>query len=433
MRIKPLQTTSEIKNETESYTLYGFHIFIDGSEDEDNSFLNQGKKNEPDQEPQIGEDGAIDISQIVVEDDLPLRVSEIINCFKKTAGLRLRGSTPRTYERVFRQFANTMRIEKLTKRQIAGAKGKELLLSYLLDDKRVPLASRQVQNAALKTVWESGLGITYPINPRRDLGELPPVQRRQSPRDCDLVPMVKAIEHEEEPYLRALVLTILQLGVRPSHARLFRWHHVRYGQDGRPEAIITSGREPGNKCMVPIKARLPPDLADALVELKKSIPDARPEDPILPQRRRCGEYRTALEMTASQYHDQWLRFEQRHRLNHIAPVYLRHWISTICRRSGLSYPATNAMQGHKCGSANFRDRYDCPQDEEIFAEQARILPHGPIGFAWPKVEVTEALPTELTQALSKCLSGQMLPSQIPEMINAYVLRQIKRPASTIIA
>ena len=78
-----------------------------------------------------------------------------------------------------------------------------------------------------------------------------------------------------------------------------------------------------------------------------------------------------------------------------------------------------------------RNVYDHPDDEEIFAEQARVLPHGPIGFAWPKMEVTEAVPVELTDALSKCLSGQILPSQIPEIINAYLLRQMRRPENTM--
>lgn len=182
-----------------------------------------------------------------------------------------------------------------------------------------------------------------------------------------------------------------------------------------------------------MKARLPPDLADVLMDLKKSLPNATPESPIFPQRKRNGAYETALGMTLSQYQDQWLRFEKRHRLNHIAPVYLRHWVSTVCRRAGLSYAATNALQGHKCGFVNMRDRYDNPDDEEILAEQARILPHGTIGFAWPKMEVTEALPVELTEALGKCLSGTILPSQLQEMINAYLLRQMRRPATTMIA
>jgi len=393
--------------------------------------LATGEYHETVQQYQHGESEVI-VGQIAIEGDMSLRVGEIINCFKKTAGLRLRGSTPYTYERIFRLFASAMQIEKLTKRQLAGAKGKEALLNYLLDEEKVSLASRRLYNAGLKLVWETGIGLSYPINSRRDLGELPPVQRRQSPRDADLLPLVKAIDHEAEPYLKTLVLIVLQTGIRPSHARLFRWLNVRYGPDGKPDAILTTGLEKGNKHYTPVKIRLPPDLSEALVELRRSIPDARPEDPILPQRKRNGEYLTALSMTLSQYQDQWLRFEKRHRLNHIAPVYLRHWVSTICRRAGLSYAATNAMQGHKCASMNMRDKYDCPDDEEIFVEQARVLPHGPIGVAWPKMEVTEAVPVELTEALSKCLSGQILPSQIPEIINAYLLREMRRPSTTII-
>jgi len=398
--------------------------------DSEEVILATGEYHETVQQYQHGESEVI-VGQIAIEGDMSLRVGEIINCFKKTAGLRLRGSTPYTYERIFRLFASAMQIEKLTKRQLAGAKGKETLLSYLLDENRVPLGSRKVINASLKSVWESGLGLPYPINSRRDLGELPPVQRRQSPRDADLLPLVKAIDHEAEPYLKTLVLIILETGIRPSHARLFRWHNVRYGPDGKPDAILTTGLEKGNKHYTPVKIRLPPDLSEALVELRRSIPDARPEDPILPQRKRNGEYETTIPLNLMGYSNQWLRFEKRHRLNHIAAVYLRHWVSTICRRAGLSYAASNSMQGHKFSSANMRNVYDHPDDEEIFAEQARVLPHGPIGFAWPKMEVTEAVPVELTDALSKCLSGQILPSQIPEIINAYLLRQMRRPENTM--
>ena len=38
-------------------------------------------------------------------------------------------------------FASAMRLERFTKRQLAGPKGKELILSYLLDEDNVSLAS----------------------------------------------------------------------------------------------------------------------------------------------------------------------------------------------------------------------------------------------------------------------------------------------------
>jgi integrase len=248
-----------------------------------------------------------------------------------------------------------------------------------------------------------------------------------------VLPWLKAIEHEEEGFLKALTLSIFQLGVRPSHVCLFRWKHVRYGQDGRPDAIITSGREPGNKRMTPVKARLPPDLSEALMNLKKSVPGALPEDPIFPHRKPDGRLERNVGMDTNNLSVQWHRFQAKHLLASLRPVDLRHWVSTICRRAGLSYAATNSLQGHKGTSMNTRDRYDCPDDEELFAEQASVLPYGPIGFVCPKLELDQALPTELTEALSRCLNGEILPSQLAEITTAYLTRQLKKPLSTIVA
>lgn len=226
---------------------------------------------------------------------------------------------------------------------------------------------------------------------RKELGELPEVTRGQNPREAGIMPWVKALEREEDPYLKSLVLLIFPLGIRPSHACLFRWAHVKYGQDGKPEAIITAGRGPGNKHMLPVKGHLAPDLSDALVELKKLVPDALPEDAILSYRRRNGQL-IRMPMASVQYTYQWYRFQKKHLLNHLRPVDLRHFVSTVCRRAGLSYAATNALQGHKMTSLNLGDRYDNPDDDELLEEQASVLPHGPIGFVRPKIEVDQALP-----------------------------------------
>jgi len=359
-----------------------------------------------------------------------VNVNRIIENFTKLAGMRLRGATPKRYESAFRRFASAVELERYTRRQLAGRKGQELLLHHLLGQVSAP--SRKTRNASLKCVWTEGLNLPYPIS-RRHLGELPEVQRRQSPRDSDVLPWLKAIEREEEVYLKALMLMVFQLGVRPSHVCLFRWKHVRFGQDGKPDAIITSGREPGNKRMTPVKARLPPDISEALVDLKKIVPDALPEDPIFPHRKPDGSLERNIGMDTNNLSAQWRRFQAKHLLSNLRPVDLRHWVSTICRRAGLSYAATNSMQGHKGASMNMRDRYDCPDDEELFAEQASVLPYGPIGFVCPRLELDQVLPTELTETLSKCLSGEMLPSRFAEIVTAYLTRQLKKPVSTIVA
>ncbi len=398
-----------------------------GSQEQEN-WLSQGTPNEPKQhEPELGDDGIFGKVDIFIDGDALVNVDFVIENFKKSAG-RLRGKTPYQYELVFRRFAKTVELHTITRRQLGGKKGQELLLEYLLGEK-VPAPSRRMQNAALKCIWTEGLCLPYPIV-RRQLGELPEVGRRQSPRESDVQPWIKAIEHDEDPHLRTLVLLVFQLGIRPSHACLLRWMHVRYDQDGKPEAIITTGREPGNKRMTPVKARIPPDLADALMELKRIVPNALPEDPLLMSRKRTGEL-TSAPMEASQYYFQWIRFQKKHLLNRLRPVDLRHWVSTICRRAGLSYAATNALQGHKFASLNMRDRYDCPNDEDLLEEQGRTLPYGPIGFVCPKIEMDQALPIELTGALNSCLNGQMLPSQLVEVVMAYMTRQLKKPGQTI--
>ena len=403
------------------------------SEDGDNS-LSQGKRNEPEPYTQLGEDESGSVGQIdVIDGDSLVNVNQVIENFKKLAGGRLRGHTPRIYELIFRRFARSVNLEVYSRRRLQGHQGKELLLQDLLNRNEVPAPSVRAQNVALKCVWIEGLSIPYPIDARRHLGELPEVQRRQSPRDSDVLPWINALEREEEPYLKALVLMIFQLGIRPSHACLFRWKHITFGLDGKPEAIITTGREPGNKRMTPIKARLPSDLAEALIELKKAVPNAMPEDPILPHRKKNGQFEQSIAMKSALLSIQWRRFERKHMLNRLRPVDLRHWVATTCRKADLSLAARNALQGHKFNGVNQGERYDNPQDIDILEEQARVLPYGPIGFVCPRMEITQALPVELTDALSDCLKGKIVVSQLTEKVTAYLLRRIEKPENTLVA
>jgi len=428
-----LNSQQEVEETSNKYTSENLYL-PDGSVDEDNTLLNQGKQNEPESEPQFGEDGdskpAYEIT--ITDGDSLVNADQVIENFKRMAGGRLRGSTPKVYEYYFRRFVKATDFEKCSRRQIAGKKGKELLLQYLLDKNLVSEPSKRTQNAALKTVWEEGIGIPYPINAKRNLGELPEVQKRQSPRNSEVIPWIQAIDREEEPHLKSLVFMIFQLGIRPSHVRLLRWNHVRYGIDGKPNAIMTTGREPGNKRMTPIKARLPEDLSNALTELKKVILNSLPDDPILPYRKPNGEYEKSQTMTPREYSIQWDRFQTKHLLNRLRPVDLRHWVASTNRKAGLSLAARCALQGHKFKSSNQNENYDNPQDIDIIEEQSRAIPYGPIGVVCPKMEITQGLPAELTEALEKCLSGHLKASEFGEILTAYLLRKIEQPVSTLV-
>jgi len=363
-----------------------------------------------------------------VDGDSTVNVKRIIENFNELGKLRLRGKTPSRYARNFERFASAVDLERYSRRQLASRKGRELLLVYLLG--KISPASRKTQRATLKSVWEEGLHLPFPVS-RRDLGELPAVQERDSPPDEDVLPWVKAVEREEEPYLRGIMLAHLQFGVRPSHVCLFRWKHVRRGQDGRPNAIITTGLEQGNKRMTPVRARVPPDLADVLIELKQLFPGARPEDPIFPHRKPEGSFEGFVQMNTGNMAAQWRRFQAKHALRKLRPVDVRHWVATRCRKAGLSYVATHSLQGQKVNSMHMRDRYDHPGGSDILEEQALVIPFGPVGLLCPKVEVNQALPAELVDALGKSLRGELLPSTIAEMITAYLTRQLNSQVAKI--
>lgn len=98
----------------------------------------------------------------------------------------------------------------------------------------------------------------------------------------------------------------------------------------------------------------------------------------------------------------------------------------------LSKASRRAMQGHKHRTNDMSDDYDNPHELDILAEQAEKLPYGPIGVICPRMEVTQDLPAELTDALRKCLAEEMLPSHLTEMVTAFLVRQISKPETKLI-
>lgn len=91
------------------------------------------------------------------------------------------------------------------------------------------------------------------------------------------------------------------------------------------------------------------------------------------------------------------------------------------------------MRGHRHASGDMDEIHNNPDQQEILDEQARILPNGTIGFAFPNTaEILPAVPKELVDALAKTLSGEILPTQLSEMVTAHLLRQIKKSNNTMV-
>lgn len=392
-----------------------------GSEDGENS-LSQGNTNEPEPDTQLGEDGESEtfIKPDSQDGDALVKVDQIIDRFRLDAK-ELRGRTPASYEKSFENFAETMNLEQYSKQQLSGKKGKEILKTYLLD--HVKQKSRRTIRASLKTVWTRGLEIPFPVE-LRDLGQLPDVGRRVTPRDKEIELHIKAVKQEEDPFLRTLVLIIINFGLRPNNVRLLRWKDVRW-QEEKPYAIVTDGTE--GKKLVPIIAYIPPILSEALIQMKQEIPDSKYDDPILPYRKSDGTYRCNEAMSGTNLRSQWLRFEKKHRLKHWSPAYWRHWVVSTSRNTSCPKSARYAMRGHKFNRNDIEDVYDNKDWTTIVEEQSIALPNGLIGFAFPDVaQITPAIPNEFLDALSKTLSGHMTPTQFQEMITAHLIRRLEK-------
>lgn len=398
-----------------------------GSQDAENCLLNQGIEHESEFEPQFGETGQSDQVDIIIDGDSPMNYDLIVARFHQNSR-DLSPSTIENYIETFDYMTKSEHLERYTPKQLAGKKGKEIIVNYILDPKKVSEKSQHVEIAGLKAIWRRGMGIPFPCE-KWDFGSLPEVGRRNSPRNPEVKPHIDAVEHEEDPYLKVLVLLIIQFGIRVSHACLFCWHHVEY-RNGRPYSIITTGLEKGNKRKVPVVAYIPPDLADALLLLKTEIPDAGVDDPILPRRKRSGEYEIHTPMRLNQFDNQWIRFEAKHHLKHWAPVYFRHYHTSKCAEARLRKPFGKAMRGQKYNIKDMEEVYDNPDQLTILEEQKKILPYGIIGFVCPKNVELEELPDELAKSLLAVTTGKMKKSEFDDILTAWLLRKADNTANT---
>ncbi|MEE9174311.1 MAG: hypothetical protein V3U30_04980 [Thermoplasmata archaeon] len=214
-----------------------------------------------------------------------MRTEVILERFRRNTRLRLKDGVQYDYTRAFRRFAapttgqkpDGIGLGKYTKRQLAGRKGKDLLLSHL---EKIPKPSRRWVLAALKSVWIHGLELPWPIDPRRDIGKLPRTRRRPTPPDPDVLAWAHAAREEKDPCLRLLLLMELQYGWRPGNQlAALRWGDVQYDPDGSPVAIEADALEGDFKSDSDIRAWLWPDVRDALVAWKAASPDASPDRP----------------------------------------------------------------------------------------------------------------------------------------------------------
>jgi hypothetical protein len=415
--------------ETDDKLIPQDNIPLLGSEDGDNS-LSQGIRNEPESNTQFGtgESEGFDFDTIS-DGDSVLNVEIVKDRFKERTKNRLKLETQKEYFWKFDQFVRSSDFKQLTRKQLAGTKGKELILKFLENEKP---RTRRFSNAKLKSIWIYGLDLPYPIDTRKDLGKLPKIGRRGSPQDSVVQQWAQAVRREEDPYLRLIVLAIMQHGWRPSHVCKLKQRNLRYDATGKPIAIIANGSEEDFKTSSPIIAALAEDMATALVEVRKMNPETLPERPLIPFRSVNGEIVANKEQEHHALRLQWKRFQEKHLLPTLRPVDIRHWVATVCRKSDLSKVASAGLMGHDpFYGGSMRDWYDSPQDEDILREQREVLPDGPIGFLFPRIEISAGIPEEAMTIVSEYLSGMIGTMDFVNQMESLKVRQSEKPVTTV--
>ncbi len=344
-----------------------------------------------------------------IDIDAQMDLKEVEERFNKATRMGLKAPTQSFYLSRFRKMAKKVHLEQYTKRQLGGAKGKELILDYI---STIPKPSVRTQLAALKRVWQNGIGLPWPIlDVKMDIGKLPKVQRESTPPNSIVQEWAKALAMEKDPYLKLVWLFTAQHGWRPSHCTGMRWSDVQYDANGRPCSIISTGAGSEFKTFSPVAVNLAPNVVEALENWRKVHPNPNGNGWILPYKglTEAGKVNIARRMDTPRFREHWNGLRLKYKLPKLRPKDMRHWVATQCRKAGLSKPATNFMQGHDAdASSNMRDVYDNPPLEEWLQEQKDVLPNGPLGTLIPiEVELIAAIPPEGVSLLKDYFDGKL--------------------------
>jgi integrase len=318
----------------------------------------------------------------------------------------MKTSSQTTYRQSFTQFARDASLENYTRRQLAGKTGRKLLLAHFGS---VSVTILHVRHSQLKAVWELGLGLSWPINPKRDLRRAQSRRRGRNPPDEIVRTWAEAMAREADPYLRLLWLLLAQYGWRPgSHVGHLKWRNVRFEAEV-PVAVYADGRDEDFKTNAPVLAHVFPDVREALVAWAKSGPGIASDRPILPRRTVTGKVAAARSMTADGVRDWLLRARKKWGLPPLLPKDLRHWVATQTRKAGLSKQASAFLMGHDpTQGGSMRDWYDNPPEDAILDEQMQALPDGPLGLLTPPtVEIVQGIPEDAAELVRTYFAGEI--------------------------
>lgn len=355
-------------------------------------------ENEPDCEPRSGTgDGK---STLVFDGiDYPLKTEDILERFRQHPSIRMRpDGTVKTYCAMFKRFAKAKNLDRYTRKQIAGSKGKKLILEHIADS--IPLRSRRCTLAGIRKVWTFVLDLPWPIDVDRDIGQLPKAGRRGVPRDSAIEVWNNRMRQEPNTYLQCLFDAMAQTGHRASTLAKLKWGHLRYDEDGKPCEIRANGADEGFKRFADVATHVSPDLAEELIKLRQWLGNPDEDALIFPRMDLRGNVDPSRETDHKQIRAHFVKLGEKYGLPDLLPSSLRHWVTAVCQDLNLPEQARAYMMGHEQPIRNMGDVYNNRDIETNLARQAQVLPYGPLGkFAKAEAGLENEFPKEVVDVL----------------------------------
>jgi len=369
-------------------------------------------ENEPGSEPGPGTSGSTQ-QPATLDDDSLVNVEDGIRRHDELTRWRASG-TQQDYRQHIRAFARRVDLENLTRGRLKS-KGHDLIVDFILS---MPASEQQVVLCALKSFWTIYLRLDWPILNKRDFGNtLGKFGSRHTPRDDQVKPWIEALEKEPDSYIQSKILCIAECGWRRNHIKKLFWEDVKFDPTGRCLYVIADGKKRGFKTHSGIIAWLPPNAKEALTKWYNESPCNAPDSRIWPNRSFKGRYEPKRELTDHSFDRIWHDFMGRWKMptnSRFTSAYFRHFVSTACRKHGLSGPPKAALCGHGFHADRqvFTDTYDNPGESEILEEQQARMPHGRLWFLKESsLQVVGEVPDELVAIWKDLKEGRITPSQ----------------------
>ncbi len=325
-----------------------------------------------------------------------VNLDSILKRFNEESGKSLKEPTKHDYANNFKRFADGVNLRRFTKKQLAGPKGRGLILRYL--NNAVSRRSWTIVEAKLKAVWTYGVGLPWPIT-KRDVPEIPRPNSTRTPPDQIVRGWRDAFEREDV-YARLEFKMYAQLGLRPSHLQRLLWEDVKNAtgavcwstsDNDTPFMVEADGYVRGFKRFAWVRAWLPPDLQAALTAWKEELGAKwRPERPILPFRDGRGNLDAARMQQKWAMVNRWAGYIKRWNLPKLTARDFRKFVRSKCVSSGMDEVARCYLQGH--APQGMDGVYDNPEMRDLADRQMSRLPRGALGaIADVTVKVTDTV------------------------------------------